>query len=211
MSLVDALQWRYAAKRLNGEAVPEEKLERILEAARLAPSSFGLQPWSLVHVRSPELRQRIHDAAAPQPQVIEGSDLLVFAVHDSDFYQQLDHHIRHTAETRGMTESDLAGFRDMIKGTLDGKGDHQAHLAWAARQAYIGLGVAIAAAASEQVDASPMEGFKPDALDEVLGLHDKGLRSVALLALGYRDAERDQGAGFKKVRRSMEKFVYRLG
>ncbi|MFC0337625.1 Nitroreductase [Kushneria avicenniae] len=210
MSLTDALHWRYAAKRLNGEQVPEETLERIMDAARLAPSSFGLHPWSLVHVRSPELRARLHETAAPQPQVLECSDLLVFAVHDRDFKAQVDDHVAHMARTREVDESSLDGFRNMIKAVMDQKGTHEACLEWAARQAYIGMGVALSAAALEKVDASPMEGFYPETLDEALGLRDKGLKSVVIMALGYRDTERDQGAGRAKVRRAGEDFVVRL-
>lgn len=207
MSLNDALHWRYAAKRLNGEQVPEETLERIMDAARLAPSSFGLHPWSLVHVRSQALRARLHEEAIPQPQVIEGSDLLVFAVHDRDFKSQVDEHIANMARTRGQDERELDGFRNMVKGVMDQKGSHEACLEWAARQAYIGMGVALSAAALEKVDASPMEGFYPDKLDEALGLREKGLKSVVIMALGYRDSERDPGAERAKVRRDREDFV----
>ncbi|ARS52562.1 nitroreductase family protein [Kushneria konosiri] len=210
MSLNDALHWRYAAKRLNGDQVPEDTLERIMDAARLAPSSFGLHPWSLVHVRSHELRARLHEKAAPQPQVIEGSDLLILAVHDRDFKTQVDEHIAHMARTRGQDERELDGFRDMVKGVMDQKGSHEACLEWAARQAYIGLGMILSAAALERVDASPMEGFYPEKLDEALGLGEKGLKSVVMVALGYRDTERDPGAEREKVRRDREHFVVRL-
>lgn len=210
MTLINALTWRYAAKRMTGESVPEERLGRILEAARLAPSSFGLQPYSLVHVRRAELRQKLHEAAAPQPQVIEGSDLLVFAVHDRDFNAQVDDYIRHMAQSRGVEVPSLDGFGNMIKGVLADKGSHEACLEWAARQAYIAMGITLAAAAVEEVDASPMEGFYPEALDEALGLREKGLRSVAIVALGYRDTARDQGAGRQKVRRPMSDFVVHL-
>ncbi|WP_438765297.1 nitroreductase family protein [Kushneria sp. TE3] len=210
MSLTDALNWRYAAKRLNGEPVPEAALERIMDAARLAPSSFGLHPWSLVHVKSPELRQRLHDDAAPQPQVIEGSDLLVFAVHDRDFKAQVDDHVARMARVREVDESELDGFRNMIKGVMDKKGSHEACLEWAARQAYIGMGTALSAAALEGVDASPMEGFYPDRLDDALGLSEKGLKSVVIMALGYRDVERDPGAGKAKVRRDRDEFIYTI-
>lgn len=209
MSLIDDLQWRYAAKRLNGNAVPDEVLKRLLEATRLAPSSFGLQPWSVVHVRDAALRRHLYDTAAPQPQVVEGSDLLVFAVHDTDYYRQVDDHIARTARTRGVAESELDGFRRMIKGVLEKQGDHAAHLEWAAQQAYLGLGVAIAAAAAERVDASPMEGFDASALDAALGLEKRGLKSRVLLALGYRDEARDSGASRVKVRPAMAEFVHR--
>ncbi len=75
---------------------------------------------------------------------------------------------------------------------------------WAARQSYIAFATAIAAAAEERVDATPMEGFNNAALDELLGLKAKGLRSITLLPLGYRDSENDWLAKFPKVRRQKE-------
>ena len=77
----------------------------------------------------------------------------------------------------------------------------------AARQAYIGLGLALAAAAMEEVDSTPMEGFDNKALDEILNLGDKGLKSVAIMPLGYREADQDWLANLKKVRKPRELFV----
>ena len=77
----------------------------------------------------------------------------------------------------------------------------------AARQAYIGFGLALTAAAFEEVDATPMEGFDAAALDEILNLKEKGLRSVTIMPLGYRDAANDWLVNLKKVRRDRKNFV----
>ena len=165
MDFLEALEWRYATKRMNGKSLPEDTLERILEATRLAPSSYGLQPYTIKVISDRSLLERIHEDAAPQPQVKECSHLLVFA-----------------------TKTDLDDST-------------------AAKQAYIALGFTLAAAAIERVDASPMEGFNPAAIDHVLRLNEENLSSVVIAALGYRDTAEDRMANVPKVRRPRSQLI----
>ncbi|TBW49095.1 NAD(P)H-dependent oxidoreductase [Marinobacter halodurans] len=208
--LNEALNWRYAAKRMNGQMVPAEKLERILDAIHLAPSSFGLQPYTVLVIDDPALKATIRERAGDQPQITECSHLLVFAAWDPVEETHVDELIHRIASERDMDPTDLAGYRDMIKGTLRQRTPDQ-NVEWAARQAYIGLGTVLSAAALELVDASPMEGFDPVALDAVLGLRDRGLHGVVLVALGYRDTSTDWLAGMKKVRWPRERTIQPVG
>ncbi|WP_163575558.1 NAD(P)H-dependent oxidoreductase [Halomonas faecis] len=200
MTLIEALNWRYATKRMTGAQVPAERVERILEAVRLAPSSYGLQPYSVLVIEDPALRERIGPVAFDQPQIVQSSHLLVFAAWDPVEARHVDELTQLIAETRGIEASELEAYGATIKGTLDGFATPHERFQWAARQAYLALGTALASAAVERVDASPMEGFDPAALDRLLDLEAQGLRSVALLALGYRDTEADRHAGLAKVR-----------
>lgn len=208
--LNDALNWRYAAKHMNGDTVPGDRLDRILDAIHLAPSSFGLQPYTVLVIDSPALRQRIQDQAAQQPQITECSHLLTFATWDPVEESAVDELIGRIAAERGVPLEELAAYRDTIKGTVRGKTPEQ-RVEWAARQAYIGLGHALSAAALEQVDASPMEGFDPAELDHLLDLRAQGLRSVVLVALGYRDTDTDWLAGLKKVRWPRDRTIRSVG
>ena len=200
MSLIDALNWRYATKRMNGESADEDGVARILDAIHLAPSSYGLQPYSVLVIRDPALRARLAPAALNQPQITEGSHLLVFAAWDPVTPEQVDQMIARTAARRGLPEDKLDGFRQTIKGTLEKLGSDEARYQWAAKQAYLGLGIGLAAAALEHIDASPMEGFDPAALDRLLELPSRHLRSVALMVLGHRDEDNDWLAPMEKVR-----------
>jgi nitroreductase len=67
--------------------------------------------------------------------------------------------------------------------------------------------VALAAAAEGRVDSTPMEGFDPAKLDEILGLRARGLRSVVIMPLGYRQEAGDWLAGLTKVRRPTAQFL----
>jgi nitroreductase / dihydropteridine reductase len=209
MDLIQALNWRYAAKRMNGQKVPQEKIENILEATRLAPSSMGLQPYTVLVIEDEDLRKQIKRVANNQPQIVEGSHLLVFAAWDNITELQINEYINNTAETRGVTLDSLSGFKNALLGIAN-RNTQEQNFQWSARQAYIAFGTAIAAAATQKVDATPMEGFNAAALDELLNLKEKGLRSVTLLPLGYRDAENDWLANQKKVRREKEEFFLHL-
>lgn len=210
MDFLAALEWRYAAKRMNGESVPEDVLTRILEATRLAPSSYGLQPYTIKVISDRSVLARIHEQAAPQPQVKECSHLLVFATMDDLGASTVDRYVQQTATERGLDVADLNGFSEAIKGTIDGFGSASEKKAWAARQAYIALGFTLASSAVERIDASPMEGFDPAELDRILGLNQENLSSVVIVALGYRDTSHDRLAEMAKVRRPRSQLIQAL-
>lgn len=206
-ALIEKLNWRYATKKMDpSKVVPEDKVERIVEAARLAPTSSGLQPFEVIVVTNKEVRQRIQEIAWNQAQVTDGSHLLVFAAWDNYTAERINHMFDLVNEERGFKNEGWENYRQMLLNTYPGR-DEQMNFEHAARQAYIGFGMSVAQAAFEGVDATPMEGFDPAKLDEILGLRDKGLRSVTILPLGYRAEEGDWLVSLKKVRRPKEQFV----
>lgn len=206
MNLLDALNWRYATKRMNGNKVPAEKIDNILEAARLSASSMGLQPYNILIIENEAIKKQIHEAAFNQPQVLECSHLLVFASWTKITEKEVNAYISHIAATRGVSVESLEGFKQSLTGFVVNKTDAE-KAEWAAKQAYIAFGTALVAAAVEKVDATPMEGFIPAKVDEILGLSEKGLRSVTLLALGYRDETNDFLVNQKKVRRTKDELI----
>lgn len=209
MNTLTNLKWRYATKRMNGQKVPAEKLENILEAIQLSPTSIGMQPFTVLVISDPELKAKIAPAIYNQPQITEGSEVLVFAAWREYSNENVDKYINQIASLRGIPVESLDGMKSMIIGAISGKTPEQL-LEWNSRQAYIALGFGLVAAAVEQVDATPMEGFDPDALDAVLGLTEKGLHSAVILTLGYRDAEKDYLNGAAKVRRDKNELFIRL-
>lgn len=206
-SLNERLSWRYATKAFDpSRQVPAEKLNAILEAVRLAPTSSGLQPFELLVVTNPEIRAKIRAVAWNQAQVTDCSHLLVFAAWDDITPERVNMMFDLTNEVRGFKNEGWEAYRQKLLGIVAERGT-EANYQAAARQAYIGLGAALIAAAFEEVDATPMEGFDPEAVDEILGLKARHLRSVLLLPLGYRAAERDWLVNLQKVRRPAEKFI----
>ncbi|MBO9619478.1 MAG: nitroreductase family protein [Niabella sp.] len=209
MEIIEKLEWRYAAKAMNGEKVPAEKIDRILEAARLAPSAFGLQPFEIISVSNPDLLAQLLPVAYNQNQVKGCSHLLVFAAWDNYTPERIEAFIEHVAKERNVTVESLAAYRQALLNSFD-PAKPEINFIHAAKQAYIGLGVTIVAAATEDVDGSPMEGFDAAGMDTLLGLRERGLRSAVILALGYRDTENDRFANLKKVRADRTRFITHL-
>ena len=205
--LLQKMQWRYATKKMDAtKVVPQDKVDRIVEAARLAPTSSGLQPFEVLVVTNPEIRAQIQAKANNQAQVTEGSHLLVFAAWDNYTAERINTYFDFTNAERGGTNEGWENYRKMLLANYPARAP-QVNFEHAARQAYIALGAALISAAFEEVDATPMEGFVPPAVDEILGLTARGLRSVVIVPLGYRAAEGDWLANLKKVGRPRDKFV----
>jgi nitroreductase/dihydropteridine reductase len=205
MDILKALEWRYATKKMNGTPVSQEKVNRILEAARLAPTSSGLQPFKVLVITDPELKAKIQPIAFGQSQVVDGSHVLVFAAWDSYTDARIDGIFDYMNTERGLPLNTTDDYKNSLKAQFATLTPEQQH-AHAAKQAYIAFGTAIVAAAMEEVDATPMEGFNNAQLDELLGLEQLGLKSTTMLALGYRDTANDWLANLKKVRTAKEDF-----
>lgn len=209
MSLNDALHWRYAPKRMTGELVPEDEIDAILQAARMAPTSMGLQPFTLLLVRNKALAEKLSPIAYNQPQIKEASHVLIFAAYTELSVAHIDRYLENVRQTRGVSADSLEAFRNAMLRFRQQSSEEQIRT-WAQHQAYLALGFAIAEAALLRVDVTPMEGFDAEQLDRFFSLPEKGLHSVAMLAIGYRDTQNDFLAGAKKVRRDMEDLVIRF-
>lgn len=206
MELLDKLNWRYAAKAMNGQKIPQEKIDNIIEAISLAPTSSGLQPFEVIVVTNQEIKEAIRPVAWNQSVVTDCSHLLVFAAWDNYTADRINHMFDLTNEIRGFKNEGWENYRQMLLGMYPQR-DPEVNFEHAARQAYIAFSHAVIAAAFEEVDCTPMEGFTPDAVDKILGLREKGLRSCVLLPLGYREAEKDWLVNLKKVRKPKEELI----
>ena len=204
MNLIESLEWRYATKRMNGEQIPEEKMNNILDAVQLAPSSYGLTPYTVIVVQDPTVKEKLSPQCYNQPQIKESSALLIFAPWKNINDGHVDTYMQEIATTRGIPVEALVDLANSIKGKIKSSTPEELHV-WASKQAYIALGFGLAAAAVEAIDSTPMEGFNPAGVNEALGLEAIGLSAVCMLALGYRDTPQDYLANAKKVRRDKEK------
>ncbi|RYD80339.1 MAG: NAD(P)H-dependent oxidoreductase [Sphingobacteriales bacterium] len=206
MTLIEALNWRYAVKKMNGQPVEQDKVDQIIAAAHLAPTSSGLQPFKVIVVTNQELKEKIAPIAFNQSQVIDSSHLLIFAAFENYTEEGIDATFSYMNAERGLPESATDAYKAQLKGMILPRTAEE-NFNHAARQAYIGFGMAIAQAALLKVDATPMEGFNAPALDELLELNKQGLKSVTLLPLGYRDEANDWLVNLKKVRKPLSEFV----
>jgi len=206
MELLDKLNWRYATKAMNGETVPEDKIERILEAARLAPTSSGLQPFEIIVIKNKDIKEKIREVGWNQSVITDCSHLFIFAAWDTYTKERINYMFDLTNDIRGFKNEGWENYRQQLLNSYPQK-DEEENFNHAAKQAYIAFAHAIVAAAYEGVDTTPMEGFDAEAVDQILGLRAKGLRSAVLLPVGYRKTEEDWLSDLVKVRKPMEDLV----
>ena len=205
-TLAEALEWRYATKVFDPtKKIPAKTLDQILEAGRLAPSSFGLQPYHMVVVESPELRAQLKPVSFNQGAVTDASHLIVLRTKTVIDEKLIDQYFARVAATRGVPVESMAGYKQVILGFI--KREPAVNQDWAKRQAYLAWGFMLLAAAELKVDTCPIEGLIPSAYDKLL--KDDNYQTVAVMALGYRSPA-DQNAGLKKVRLSVNEFISRV-
>ncbi len=207
MALLEDLNWRHAVKAYDPtKKVSKDNLNMILEAARLAPTSSGLQPFRIVVVENQELKNKMVKGALNPEVMKDCSHVLVFAAWDQYSDEKIDKVYDHHTEVRDLPQGRFDSYTTMLK-KLYGEQAPEEHFAHTARQSYISLALAMAQAAELRIDCTPAEGFSSDVVDEILDLRKQGLRSVTLLYVGYRDADSDWMSTMKKVRIPMEEFV----
>lgn len=209
MELLDKLKWRYAAKAMNGQQVPQEQIDQIIEAISLSPTSSGLQPFEVFVITNQEVKEKIRPVAWNQAMVTDCSHLFVFAAWDTYTEERINYMFDLTNEIRGFKNEGWENYRQQLLKFYPQR-DAELNFQHAAWQAYIAFTNAINAAAFLGLDATPMEGFEPEAVDEILGLKEKGLRSCVMLPVGYRDAENDWLVNLKKVRKPLTKLVNKV-
>lgn len=206
--IIEDLKWRYAVKKFdNSKIISDEDFNTICESLRLTASSYGLQPWKFLVVEDKETRNKLVEHSWNQEQVKDASHLIVLCAPTEIDENFIDNFLSNTAKTRGQDVSELDGFKKMLMMVANKK--DEAKIQWANNQIYIALGNLLTVCAAMRIDSCPMEGFKANAYDELLGLKEKGLRSVLVCPVGYRD-EADKYSSLEKVRFSQEDLVVKI-
>ena len=198
--IIQALEWRYATKKFDAtqqlDANNKETIERVLQ---LTPTSYGLQPLHFIWIEDSALRAQIKSLAWNQQQIVDASAVLVLCAKNDLDTTYLDQHADHMRDTRAMQEEQIKGFRNHLHAAIGQKPAAEIK-SWNGKQAYIALGQLLSACALLQLDATPMEGFDPLALDQLLNLEAEGLHSVLICPIGKRATD-DHYQALKKVRR----------
>ncbi len=208
-TFIENQNWRYATKKFDAtKKIATEDLEILKEAIRLSSSSYGLQPYKVLIVENPELRAKIQPAAWGQSQIVEASHLIIFANETNVDDSTIDSFLQNISETRNTPIEALSGYGDFMKSKISIL-DAEVKNVWTAKQTYLALGNLLNAAADLKIDATPMEGFVPAQVNEILGLDKLGLNATLIATLGYRHEE-DTTQHYKKVRKSNEELFITL-
>lgn len=205
-SVITQLNWRMATKNFDpSQKISDSEFELLLEALRLSPSSYGMQPWKFVVVKNSDIREKLQTASYGQKQITDASHLVILCAKTSLGQADVDHYIQSTADVRGLKIEDLAGFKGMLSGFVGGK-EKEVLQNWATKQVYIALGNLLTTCAMVNIDTCPMEGFDPAAYSEILGLEKLGLAATLVCPVGYRLADAPE-AKEKKVRFPKEELI----
>jgi nitroreductase len=201
--------WRYATKKFDpSKKIAAKDIVILKEAIRLSSSSYGLQPYKIIIVENPELRAQLKPAAWGQSQIVDASHIIVFANELNYGESGIDDYFKNVSQTREVTVESMKGYMDFMKATITALSDNDRNI-WSAKQTYLALGNLMNAAAELRIDVTPMEGFVPEQVNEILGLNELGLNATLIATLGYRHEE-DATQYFKKVRKSDEELFITL-
>lgn len=208
-TIIESLNWRYATKQYDAtKKISTQDFETLKEATKLSASSYGLQPYKVLIIETPELRTQLRAAAWNQSALTDASHLFVFAVEKNLGNKQIQAYMENISQTRGIPVEALEGFSGMIHNAIDGL-DEDAKQNWAKKQTYIALSNLLTTAAYLKLDATPMEGFDAQKFDEILGLDALGLTTAVIASVGYRHEE-DAAQHYKKVRKSNQDLFINL-
>jgi len=208
MNLIKNLQWRYAVKKYSEKSVSEDKIDHIIDAINLTASSCGIQPYRMFVITNPEVRQRLGEGSF-NAQIHASSHLLVFAGFNEITADYITEYVEMMEQQRDLEKGGLKMLEDTLIDYFSPQTSEQ-NAIWSDKQAYIGLGTALIAAAELKVDSTPMEGFDPKLFDEVLGLSEKGLHASVIMSLGYRDQVNDFLASVPKARLPINEFSTKI-
>lgn len=209
MSLIEDLNWRHAVKAYDPtKKVKKEDIDKIVEAARLAPTSSGLQQFRVIVIEDQEIKEKLVAGALNPECMRDCSHVILFAAWDKYTAERIEKMFDFTTDVRGLPRGRFNSYTEKLKSIYLSQ-DAEVNFAHTARQTYIAHGLALAQAAELQIDTTPVEGFNNELIDEVLGLREQGLRSVSLIYVGYADKEKDWVGSMKKVRIPTEEFVIR--
>lgn len=205
MEILDALQWRYAVKKFSKQKVTSIDLHTLLNATRLSASSYGLQPYKVIVVASPALRNQLLPFSYGQDKVAYSSHLIVFAIDSEVGEATVERYIEKHAEITQQSLQQLSRFTAHLNDVFNNKTLDE-RKAWAHQQAYIALGNFLTCAAAMKIDSCPMTGIDFNGYDRVLGLAEKGLTTSVICPIGYRHKD-DTQAYNPKVRFDYDEII----
>lgn len=209
MTIIEHLKWRYATKKFDAsKRISSTQLETLKEAFNLTALSYGLQTLKLIILENKEKREALVEHSYGQRQVVDASHLLVLCIQEEIDEDDVNTHFENIVETRNTPEHVLEPFKNQLKSTIDTMPESK-KTDWATRQAYIALGNLMTVCAIEKIDSCPMEGFNPSAYDKILGLKQRGLKSILLLPVGFRASD-DMFSNLKKVRKPLSETIIEL-
>jgi len=186
-AIIDALHFRHACKKFDPDKkIAPDDLDTILAAARLSPSSFGMEAWKFLVLQSADIRKKLRPACWDQAQVTDSSHVVVILARP-DLVTPGNPYVDKCFARRGLPKDATNAYIEKYKWYMETEVFPLMNLyAWCSKQCYIALANIMTTAASLGIDSCPMEGFEKDRVEAVLGIDTKAFAVAVLVALGYR-------------------------
>ena len=208
-NILDALEWRYAVKKFDDKAsLTEQQILEVKKVFNLSASSYGLQPYKMIVVQNPELKEKLVPASFGQQQISQSAAILVFAVRTDFGMDYIDQFFKDMSTKRQIPLENLEGYKNFMKGSFANKSEDEIS-SWATKQVYLTMGHMLASLAALQIDACPMEGLDPQAYDKILDLDAKQLKTIIAMPIGV-GAPDDASATALKVRKDLSDIIIDL-
>ena len=196
--LLDSLYFRHACKLFDEEKkIPLDDLKFILEAGRLSPSSFGMEPWHFYVIRKQDTKEALYPVCWNQAQITSCSDLVIITAKVDDpvrkeYYEKM-------FMRRGLPQVMLEKYLKVYEQYIGGL--HSVY-SWSAKQCYIAATNMMSYAAQIGIDSCPIEGYEKEKVEEIMGFNTTKEQLALIVALGYRVNE-----GREKIRLSFDEVV----
>lgn len=173
-----AAESRRSIRKYESTPVPREELRDLLRLAATAPSAFNVQPWRFVVVTDAVLKQKLAAAAYNQQQIINAPATIVMYSDMQSAMERMPDSM-HPGMPQDQRDAGVASFRARFatQSVEEREG-------WGLGQANIALGYLLLLAEAKGLATSPMLGFEPEKVKELLGLPSH-VRLPALVAIGY--------------------------
>lgn len=208
-NILDALEWRYAVKKFDDKAsLTEQQILDVKNAFNLSASSYGLQPYKMIVVQNPDLKEKLVPASYGQKQISQSAALLVFAVRTDFGMDYIDQYFEDMSVKRQIPLENLEGYKNFMKGSFANKSEEEIW-SWSVKQVYLTMGHMLASLAAMKIDACPMEGIDPNAYDKILDLEAKQLKTIVAMPIGVRATD-DATASALKVRKDLSEIIIEL-
>lgn len=206
---IDKLKWRYATKKFDSSRkLSEDKIHVLKEAFNLTATSYGLQPLKMVVISDQDIKEKLMEYTYYQPQVRDASHVLVLCIEREIDASFIVEHFKRVEAIRKTSRDILEPYEQNLIATFSEKEKEEIKV-WMTNQLYLTLGALLTVCAIEKIDSCAMEGFQPEKYDAFLGLDKRGLESVIVLPVGYRDTS-DFFSNLKKVRRGVDELIIEL-
>ena len=201
--VIKALNFRHACKLFDpAKKIPKERVDLLLTAAHLSPTSFGMEAWKFIVISSDAVKKTLRPACWDQPQITDASHVIVILT-NPDLVDPSNAYVKANFERRGLPEDATTAYIERYRTHMEAEVfPIMSAYAWCSKQCYIVLANIMTAAASEGIDSCPIEGFEKEWVEKALNI-DTGPHEVAVIAaLGYRAKAQP-----KRIRHSIERLV----